>query len=245
LDSQLYAIVMEHLSKLESYVPGPLKKAGGTKNALLKKYRQDPLFSIFGLDSPEYAAATLAGGTITSIHRKIGDIYEGCVRAIFMAKLGQTADQVTYSATILSGTTEETRSADAYLQFDRLDKAAAARISTYCKVELSKLSKDPQINLIGVGLELRHCYETCDSKRIQADDAMARHLFVSGIPPFMPLFRDPTVIGPYRTLWIVKQPFESYDMLKLFSGYDFFDFLGRNRSTFRQRILKALRSHTE
>jgi hypothetical protein len=248
LDNQLHAIVMEHLSKLEGYVPGPLKKAGGTKDGLLQKFRADPLFSIFGMDSPEYAAATLAGGTITSIHRKIGDIYEGCIKTIFMVKLNQSAEHVSYHASIMSGTTEEARSADAYLQFDRLDKGRRKRVFNYCKTELGKLTKNPQINLVGVGMEVRHCYQTGDSKRTQADEALARHLLVSGILPIMPLFcnqSNPGIIRRYRSVWVVKQGMESYDLVKEFSGYDFHDFLVRNKDDFRAPVLKALRSLTQ
>jgi hypothetical protein len=83
LEQSLHALTMEHLAKLAEYMPGPVKKKG-TREKLIAAYQQDPVFSIFGLDSPEYVAATLAGGTATSIHRKIGDIYEACVKTIFM-----------------------------------------------------------------------------------------------------------------------------------------------------------------
>ncbi|MBI1902096.1 MAG: hypothetical protein HYS13_13420 [Planctomycetia bacterium] len=245
-DDQLFAIVMEHLSKLERYVPGQVRK-GGTKEALLNKYEADPVFSIFGLDSPEYAGATLAGGTITSIHRKIGDIYEACVKALLMAELNQTPDQVTYSAKILSGSAEESRRADAYVQFDRLEKAARARISAYCIRELRKLTSAPRIKLVGVGLEVRHCYQTGDSKRTQADEAMARHLLVSGTLPIMPLFCNQSnagIVSRYRSVWVVKEGMESYDLVKEFSGYDLYAFMLRNKAEFRAPVVKLLRSLT-
>jgi hypothetical protein len=111
LEKALHALTMEHLAKLAEYVPGPVKKKG-TRDKLLAAYRQDPVFSIFGLDSEEYLNATLAGGTVTSIHRKIGDIYEACVKMIFMKALNQSPSDVTYSTVIRSGNEEETRSAD-------------------------------------------------------------------------------------------------------------------------------------
>lgn len=239
---------MEHLSKLANYVPGPVRYAGGTKTHLLQRYQQDPLFSIFGLDSPEYAGATLAGGTVTSIHRKIGDLHEGCVKTIFMNALGQGAEQITYSTVIRSGDVEETRTADVYLQFDRLDKRAGKRIAAYCKKELNQLTTSPQVNLIGVGMEVRHCYQTGDSKRTQADEALARHFLVSGILPIMPLFcnqSNPGIIRRYRSVWVVKQGLESYDLIRAFSGYDFHDFLLRNREDFRTPVLTLLRSLTQ
>ena len=247
LDQSLYDITMEHLAKLGDYLPGPIRKAGGTRDHLLQRYREDPVYSIFGLDSIEYLAATLAGGTVTSIHRKLGDIYEGCVRAIFMHAFRLTADEVVYRATIRSGDNEETRSADTYLQFDRLPQQARRRIGRYCGQELRQLTAAPQVNLIGVGMEVRHCYQTGDSKRTQADEAMARHLLVSGILPLMPLFcnqSNPGIIQRYRTVWVVKQGMESYEMVREMSGYDFYGFLRRNKEDFQKPILNLLRSLT-
>lgn len=247
LDEILYEETMVHLSRLGEYMPGPIKKAGGTKAALIARYQADPLFSIWGLDSPEYAAATLGGGTVTSIHRKLGDIYQDAVKTIFMKTLDQSAAHTVYSAIIVSGTKEENRSADAYLQFDRLAPEARERISGWCATELRKLTDNPKLTVIGVGMEIRHCYQTGDSKRTQADEAMARHLLVSGILPVMPLFCDqsnPTVINRYRSVWIIKQGAESYDMVRLFSGYDYFDFLRRNRDEFRGVVIGTLRRLT-
>lgn len=247
LDRSLYDLTMEHLAKLGDYLPGPIRKAGGTRDHLLKCYREDPVYSIFGLDSMEYLGATLAGGTVTSIHRKIGDIYEGCVRAIFMHAFNLTADEVVYSATIRSGDNDETRSADTYLQFDQLPQKARQRINKYCQQELRQLTTTPQVNLIGLGMEVRHCYQTGDSKRTQADEAMARHLLVSGILPIMPLFcnqSNPGIIQRYRSVWVIKQGMESYDLVREMSGYDFYGFLRRNKDDFKKPVLNLLRSLT-
>ena len=245
LDQQLFEIAMFHLSKLDAYTPGPVKKAGGTKEHLIRRYRSDPLFSIFGLDSPEYVAATLGGGTVASIHRKIGDLCEACVKEILIRKLNQTPEQITYSATIRSGDAEETRSADAYLQFDRLPDDARVRVEQYCARELRKLTHNPQVTLLGIGMEIRHCYQTGDSKRTQADEAMARHLLVSGILPIMPLFcnqSNPEIVKRYRSVWVVKEGQESYEMVRILSEYDFLDFLRRNKRWLKKPVVKTLRS---
>ena len=96
-------------------------------------------------------------------------------------------------------------------------------------------------------MEVRHCYQTGDSKRTQADEAMARHLLVSGILPIMPLFcnqSNPGIIQRYRSVWVVKQGMESYNMVREISAYDFYGFLQRNKEDFREPILKLLRSLT-
>lgn len=249
LDQLLYDTVMAHLSKLAAYVPGPVKKAGGTKELLVERYAQDPLYSIFGLDSPEYVGATLSGGTVTSIHRKLGDIYEDCVKMIFVHCLKQTPAQVTYSATIMSGDTEEERSADAYLQFDRLEPDDRERVEAFCSEELHKLTDDPKVTLIGIGLEVRHCYATGDSKRAQADEAMGRHFYLSGVLPVVPFFcnqSNPSIIRRYksRSIWVVKEGIDSYETVKQLSGFDMYDFMQRNRDDFRTPIIELLRSLT-
>ncbi len=238
---------MEHLAKIASYVPGPVKKRG-SRDELLAAYRRDPVFSMFGLDSPEYLMATLAGGTVTSIHRKLGDIYESCVRLIFVKALNLPPTEVNYNTIIRNGDIEESRSADAYLQFDKLDKPSRQRVSAYCEAEVARLASEPRINLIGVGMEVRHCYQTGDSKRTQADEALARHLLLSGILPVMPLFcnqSNPGVVSRYRSFWVVKEGMESYDLVKTFSGFDFHGFLTRNRKEFRQPIIDFMRSLTK
>jgi hypothetical protein len=133
------------------------------------------------------------------------------------------------------------------LQFDKLDKRTRKRVSAYCQAEVAKLTSNPKITLVGVGMEIRHCYQTGDSKRTQADEAMARHFLLSGILPLMPLFcnqSNPGIVSRYRSVWIIKQGHEAYDAVKTFSGFDFYDFLRRNREDFRRPVIDLLRSLT-
>jgi hypothetical protein len=246
IEQALFALAMEHLAKLAEYVPGPIKKSG-TRDSLLVRYQSDPVYSIFGLDSLEYLAATLAGGTVTSIHRKLGDIYEACVKTIFMRALALSPADLTYGTVIRSGDTEENRSADNYLQFDKLAEPARQRVTLYCQAEVARLTANPNVNLVGVGMEVRQCYQTGDSKRTQADEAMARHFLLSGILPVMPLFcnqSNPGVVRRYRSVWVIKQGLEAYDLVKTFSGFDFHDFLLRNREDLRKPVIDLLRSLT-
>lgn len=248
LEQTLFDITTQHLAKLDSYIPGPVKKAGKAKEGLLQRYRQDPVFSIFGLDSAEYIAAALSGGTITSIHRKLGDIYEDSVATIFAHSLGLSAGDIHYSATIVVDDEPETRSIDAYLPFDKLSQPIRSNVETYCQGELIKLTARPQVQLIGAGLEVRHCYQTGDSKRARADLAMARHLFVSGILPLIPFFCSQSnrgVLSRYAGIWVVKEGMESYQLISELSGFDYHDFLHRNKEFFRQPVVKVLRSLTK
>lgn len=112
---------------------------------------------------------------------------------------------------------------------------------------MASLTDNPNINLVGVAMEIRHCYQTGDSKRTQADEAMARHLMLSGILPVMPLFcnqSNPGIVARYRSVWVIKEGRDAYDMVKRFSGFDFLDFLKRNREDFRAPVIELLRGLT-
>lgn len=247
LEQILFDKVQEHLAKIRDYIPGPVKKANKLEETLAQRYSRDPLYSIFGLDSHEYITATLSGGSVTSIHRKLGDVYQDVVTTIFSHRLHLNYEDLIYSTPIASGGLNENRSADAYVQFDKLRPTDRKRIATYCNEELKKLTAKPRIKLIGVGMEIRHCYATGDSKRAQADEAMGRHFLLSGILPIIPFFcnqSNPSIIRRYRTrsIWVTKEGMESYDTIKLLADYDMYDFMYRNREDFSRPVIEFLRS---
>jgi hypothetical protein len=70
---------------------------------------------------------------------------------------------------------------------------------------------------------------------------------VSGILPIMPLFCDqsnPSIVQRYRSVWVIKEGMQSYDMIREMSGYDFYDFMKRNTTDFRRPVVDLLRSLT-
>jgi len=206
-------------------------------------FANDPVYSIFGLDSPEYIAAALSGGTITSIHRKIGDAYEECVRTIFAAQYHLPMEQMRYSAMIPSGDRQSRRSLDLYLALDALPLARRGKWHNYAQDQLKRFSPTPRIEISAVGFEVRHCYQSADAKRVQADEAMARHCIVSGILPIMLIFcaqSNRSVVNRYRSLWVVTEGHESYDLVKEQSGFDFYSFLLANKEIFRRPVIKML-----
>ena len=62
LQETLKATIVRHLSRLERYEPAHGRGPNRLTAAELKQaFADDPVYSIFGLDSPEYIAAALAG----------------------------------------------------------------------------------------------------------------------------------------------------------------------------------------
>jgi len=244
LQQDLKAIILGHLSRLEQYKPahgrGPNRL---TAVDLRRALASDPVYSIFGLDSAEYFAATLAGGTITSIHRKIGDAYEDCVRAIFSTQYHLTAEQMQYTAVLASGDRESRRSLDVYLALDDLPTAQRRSWTGYAHDRLKQISPTPKVEIEAIGFEVRHCYQSADSKRVQADEAIARHCIVSGILPAMLIFcaqSNRSVVKRYRSLWIVTEGIESYELLKAQTSFDFYAFLIAHKEAFRQPVVRML-----
>jgi len=244
LEQDLKAIILGHLSRLEQYKPVHGRGSNRLTAAELRQaLESDPVYSIFGLDSPEYITATLAGGTITSIHRKIGDAYEDCVRAIFSTQYRLTVERMQYTAVLASGDRKSRRSLDVYLALDDLPAARRKSWGGYAHDRLKRISSTPKVAIEAIGFEVRHCYQSADSKRVQADEAMARHCIVSGILPVMLIFcvqSNRSVVKRYRSLWSVTEGIESYDLLKAQTGFDFYAFLVNHKEEFRQPVVKML-----
>ncbi len=60
----------------------------------------------------------------------------------------------------------------------------------------------------------------------------------------MPLFcnqSNPGIINRYKSVWVIKQGLDAYDAVRVCSGFDFYDFLKRNRDDFRKPVIELLR----
>jgi hypothetical protein len=245
LEETLRSTILRHLSRLAKYEPAHGRGPNKLTTAELKQtFADDPVYSIFGLDSPEYIAAALAGGTITSIHRKIGDAYEECVRTIFSTQYQLTAEQVQYKAMISSGDRQLKRSLDVYFALKDIARGRRESWASYADSQLKQISPTPKVDIEAIGFEVRHCYQSADSKRAQADEAMARHCIVSGILPVMLIFcaqSNRSVVNRYRSLWVVTEGHASYDLVKMQTGFDFYAFLLANKESFRQPVVETLK----
>jgi len=246
LPEHLDQIIRSHLAKISEYEPGHgrNRRERIPKNKLRETFSQDPLYSIFGLDSPEYISATLGGGTITSIHRKIGDLYEESVREIIRSSLSLSEEDVRYVASIASGAETMERSLDCFIPLDKVPASEAQRISARADAGFRSLAPHPTVRVVGIGFEVRHCYQSADSKRAQADDAMAMHCGVSGILPIMLVFCNQSnrqILKRYTRIWYVMEGMHSYNLIKEISGFDFYGFLADRKEEYRKPVIEALR----
>lgn len=200
-----------------------------------KEYAQDPLFSRFNLDTQEFVLAKSGGGLVTSIHRKLGDLIEKNVQHIFRERTG--IDEITYDAEIVVDGESKTRELDALLLLNEVDnRKSTSRLQQVIDEDGDGLGDNKRLSDFteestewrGMGFEIRHCYQSADSKRAQADIAMAEHLKSENIMPVMLIFCEDSnqdVISRYRNYMFVYEGGNSFELVERLTGFDYAEFL--------------------
>lgn len=226
LENILVNIISNELSRVLDY------ERLETALVELEAYRRDPVFSLFLLDSKDIVLARARGAFIMSITRKLGDLYENCMKEIVKYSLGLTNEQIRYSAHIAG----EERSLECKISLRdlrprHLQQNVRKIIEATASSEAGKYHGKTDFS--GLGFEIRYCYQIGDSKRIQADIHMANSLFENNLLPVMLIFCSTSLQSPVRrfrnrSYWSVKEGLESYRFIHDLTGFDFFSFLKSN-----------------
>jgi len=212
-----------------------------------ERYKTDPVFSLFLMDSEAVALARARGAFVMSITRKLGDLYERSVKEILKDRLCLADSEIRYSAKIAG----EIRTLEARILLDDVkEETLRLRVRDIMNETILKAGAKYQAkrDFQGLGFEVRYCYQIGDSKRIQADLHMARNLFENNILPIMLIFcstslEDPVKRFRERSYWTVVEGIEAYSFLKELTGFDFYSFLkedSETRSAIRSVMEKIL-----
>jgi len=208
------------------------------------KFEADPLFSIFGLYGERYLTARFGGGLITSIHRKLGDLVEDSVQQVVISTLGLDPARATYAAKVESGDETVVRTADCFIDFEQIqDRAARERVVDVARdmrdsLGETKFTDDP----VGIGFEIRGCYQSADSKRAQADDAMARHLASRSIVPLMLVFcglSNESIMRRYRRSWHLREGDDAFMTVEALTTFPLAEFWQENQEWIQAEIGEA------
>lgn len=200
-----------------------------------QKHAEDPLFSRFNFDTQEFVIAKAGNGLTTSIHRKLGDLIEEHIQTIFRQQL-DIDGEITYDANIVVDGEEKTRELDAILWLDDLSGDNYDRVNEVIQTDGQQTGTDHSLDEYtegdaswdAIGFEIRHCYQSADSKRAQADISMANHLRDNNIMPVMLILCDDAnqdVISRYRNYMWVYEGEESFELVERLSGFDYAGFL--------------------
>lgn len=216
--AQLRKIVQDNLLKVLEFNPYERFAGVKSKEHFIALIETDPAFSPFFLHNPKYATARVGGNLITSLHRKLGDMYEDLFRALLAETLGVPEEDLRFSVKLNVDGAFQERSTDGLIRFERLDQKTKKGVFTMFQVEEE----------IGVAFEVRSCYQIGDSKRIQADRDMALALTNANIIPVMLIFCITSLTSPVQRLskyWRVFQGKEAFDVVGKLTGFDLYKYL--------------------
>ena len=189
----------------------------------IKLIEKDSAFGPFHLNNKKYVISRIGGNLVTSIHRKLGDIYEDLTQEILSQKLKISRSSLEYAIEIIINNQRQNRSTDGRILISEIKETKT----------LEKIKEMTPEGMEGIALEVRSCYQIGDSKRIQADRDMALALKEVSLSPIMLIYCDTSLKSPVARLskiWTVKEGADAFDYLKQLTDFDLAEFLKDNSS---------------
>lgn len=226
MKEKLLKIVKKNLLKILEFDPFKNFKGVSSSEDFLSVIENDPAFAPFALNREKYVAARFGGNLITSLHRKIGDLYEELIIALLSEKFGFDKSYLKYSLKIQIGDIQQRRTTDGRILLPDLQDKKLQNLVKNC------LSDE---KYQGLAFEVRSCYQIGDSKRIQADIHMASALKVIEVEPIMLIFCENSLKSPVKRLsaiWTLYEGHEAFDFVEKLTEFDLFGFLMESRDEF-------------
>lgn len=187
----------------------------------------DPAFGALGLDDERYVIARVGGNLVTSLHRKIGDLYERIFAYLLKETFSLTEDDLHYGVQVKIGDRLQIRSTDGLIT----------------KQRYNDLIPHGWLQFDGVGFEVRSCYQIGDSKRIQADYDMSLALRANNINPVMLIMCSTSLKSPVARLsrsWELYEGANSFKLIRSITDFDLYGFLQANSPTLKAEIDRVL-----
>ena len=227
----LLGIADKHLGLIAKY--DPYRNFAGVKDrkAFAALIEADPAFACFGFGDQRYVVARLGGNLITSLHRKIGDMYQDMFWYLLQCRFDLSAEDLAFTVVVDIGNRTQTRSTDGLLPKESLSGLKLPLPSGW-----EKRAK-------GIAFEMRSCYQIGDSKRIQADWDMALALAAKKIVPVMLIFCSTSLKSPVQRLrgsWNLFEGEATFNFVKVLTGFDLLALMESNKVRLRAPIAAAL-----
>jgi hypothetical protein len=226
-NSRLREIIERHLLKVLEYDPFERFEGVTNKRSFLQMLSNDPAFAPFFLNNSKYVTARIGGNLITSLHRKLGDMYEEIFRALLETELGIPEEELRYSLTLNIDGKLQQRSTDGVIRYAGLGTQHLNRVKAL----------QTEHDALGMAFEVRSCYQIGDSKRIQADRDMALALRKQNLEPVMLIFCASSLSSPVKRLkeyWRVYEGKAAFEFVKTLTGFDLFDYLQKEQNLIRK-----------
>lgn len=220
-EDKLIEIALRHLSLVKNYDPYANYEGVKTKTDFIKVIGADPAFKNVGFATEKYVLARIGGNLITSLHRKLGDMYEEMFQYMLRERYSVDTSDLHYSVEVAIGGRSQTRSTDGLI-----------RKSKFKGIKLPLL-KENWTTSDGIAFELRSCYQIGDSKRIQADWDMSLALKEQNIVPVMLITCSTSLRSPVARLkrsWNLYEGNETFEFINNLMGFDLLGFMSKNKN---------------
>lgn len=212
IEQTLREIITHHLSKVLEYNAFERFKGVIDKDTFRQLMGSDPAFAPFFLNHPKYITARVGGNLITSLHRKLGDMYEEIFQTLLANRFKLSAEDLSYNLQLDISGKAQIRSTDGFISYSLLPADDLFRLQTIL-----------DLHYVGLAFEIRSCYQIGDSKRIQADRDMALALRKQQIEPVMVIFCSSSLVSPVKRLkefWRIYEGEKAFDFVKNLTEFD-------------------------
>lgn len=141
----------------------------------LAALQSDPVYEKFSFNRAEYVLVRFMGRISISVGRRLGEIYDKIPRFAAAARFNLTPEQI---APILDGL-----ELDIGLNFSQLNQADQQHLATVYKKHIGA-----DLDMTGLGLEIRYNFNPNDSSRLRKDVHMGEQLVLAGLKPVYLIF---------------------------------------------------------
>ena len=235
LQNGLRAIITENLEKVLSFDPFKHLEGVQTKEDFARMLESDPAFAPFFLATPKYIAARIGGNLITSLHRKLGDLYQALFLCLLEKRFQIPKGDLCFTLEIEIAGKKQKRSVDGMLPHAMLQQTDRERLTAL--LDLTK---------VGTAFEVRSCYQIGDSKRIKADRDIALALKALEIEPIMLIFCTTSLKSPVAhtgEFWRLYEGHATFEFVKRLTDFDLGAFLRQEQALIQpimQRIFDSM-----
>jgi hypothetical protein len=226
-ETKLLELAIANIRKVLEFNPYKSYAGINSREAFKQLIARDPAFGILGLDDDRYIIARVGGNLITSLHRKLGDMYEALFGYLLKKSFDLTENDLHFSVEVKIGDRIQVRSTDGLI----------------AKNKFNQRIPEAWMDYQGIGFEVRSCYQIGDSKRIQADYDMSLALKSYQILPVMLVFCNTSLRSPLVRLsksWQLYQGMNSFNLVESITGFSLYNFLQNNSEILKAEIDNVL-----
>ncbi|MBS0015241.1 MAG: type I restriction endonuclease [Arthrospira sp. SH-MAG29] len=220
---ELLEIATTQIRKVAKFDPYKSYPEVGNREEFKQLIARDPAFGVLGLDDDRYVIARVGGNLVTSLHRKLGDLYEQLFSYLLKESFSLNENDLHFGVEVKIGDRVQYRSTDGLIRQDQFNQRIPESWRGYQ----------------GIGFEVRSCYQIGDSKRIQADYDMSLSLKAYNILPVMLVFCSTSLRSPLARLsksWVIYEGMDCFNFVESITGFNLYKFLTDNSDILKQEI---------